>query len=285
MALFAAAHESGPGPKRRFTAARRGARNGGQTGRSAMAARTATPDPNETWRTLASRSAKLNHCTPFRPWREAVSARGAGRACGYIRLHPAVPINYFQQFLRSLPDIHGEARLGSQHQQVTNAKPVGFLEKGPWQILYESPVSVEQRLHSAHGSTLRRYRVSKFLLPVHAEPRWAPADAADCTRVGEARVGAPIRTPRFQLAFDQTAPSFARPLSSRARHNSRRDVVARPTRRPGRCKSVQRQKLGGVILFLWAPSGAPSEIRTRPQASARQMGLPRFCTKPAKYRA
>jgi hypothetical protein len=39
---------------------------------------------------------------------------------------------------------------------------------------------------------------------VHAEPRWAPADAADCTRVGGARVGAIIRTRRFQETVART---------------------------------------------------------------------------------
>jgi hypothetical protein len=42
--------------------------------------------------------------------------------------HPAVPINYFRQVLRRLLDIHGAARLGKQHQQLTSAKPAGFLE-------------------------------------------------------------------------------------------------------------------------------------------------------------
>jgi hypothetical protein len=54
------------------------------------------------------------------------------RACGpcmrVFSFHPAVPINYFHQFLRRLPDIRGAASLGSQHQQLTNAKPVRFLE-------------------------------------------------------------------------------------------------------------------------------------------------------------
>jgi hypothetical protein len=79
------------------------------------------------------------------------------------------------------------------------------------------------------------------------------------------------------LSDSRASAPPACPTTFRGRHPTS------STRWPGR-KPALRQKIKGVILCLWAPSGAARELRTRLGTSARNKGPGKLCTGPQWYR-